>query len=368
VSARSSALGVVVCGALDGALAVRLLTHPPAAAGLAALFVVHVALALLAGLALRGVVPPFARVTRREIVGCSALIAACIPVFGGVGMLLALRFGLTEPRGLADEAWVAFDVEGGMTQRQRHPLRARRAAVSAPVVRAALERRSEETATRRFEAVLAVQRLPPRVGVPLLKLAQSDPSDEIRLYAFSRLERMRDDLEKQVKDISRSLETAEGTESARLHLRLAQSYWELGYLGLAEGAVLAHAMTTARRHATIATEQCPGHAPAEFFLGRILLQMREHEAASLAFTRAIAAGYPRVKVLPWLAECAFYERDFATVTALLAELDSLSPENVFFQPVSDLWARRDRGEAPPPRGSRESLRIGSERSLQRAST
>jgi tetratricopeptide (TPR) repeat protein len=207
--------------------------------------------------------------------------------------------------------------------------------------------------------------------VPLLKIAQSDPSDEIRLYAFSRLERMRDNLETQVKEVTSSLETATGVEAARLHLRLAQSYWELGYLGLAEGAVLAHALKSAHHHAAIASETSPMHAPAEFFLGRILLHLREPERATIAFERAIRAGYPRVKVLPWLAECAFYEREFGTVTALLGELDSLSPANVFFQPVSDFWADPHASQPKPPRGSRASLRMhrfNLEQALRRSTT
>jgi polysaccharide biosynthesis protein PelE len=366
VSASRSALAVAVYSVLDGALAFRLLTDVPDTWSLAASLIGHLLLSLLAGLALLGATPAFIRATRREIVGCGALVAACVPVLGPLGMLLVFRFGLTAPREQSREPWVVFDLKKDVEEHQRHPLRTRRAAVSALEIRTALKHRTEETAAHRFQSVLAIQKLPPRAGVPLLKIAQSDPSDEIRLYAFSRLERMRDNLEKQVKEVTTSLATVKGgAEAARLHLRLAQSYWELGYLGLAEGAVLAHALKSAHLHAAIASEESPMHAPAEFFLGRILLQLREPERATTAFERAIRAGYPRIKVLPWLAECAFYERDFGTVRLLLGELESLSPENVFFQPVSDFWADRQADRGPPPRGSRESLRIGSERKMTR---
>lgn len=358
-----SALVVAACSAADACLVARLLVRTPPALALVVMLAVHLALALLAGRALHGVLPRFVRATRRDAFMCGALLSACVPGLGGLGMLAALRLGLREPREESRGPWVVFDLEKDLEEHQRHPLRTRRAAVSALEIRTILKRRTEDTVARRFQSVLAIQKLPPRVGVPLLKIAQSDPSDEIRLYAFSRLERMRDDLEKQVEEVSLALETAADVDAARLHLRLAQSYWELGYLQLAEGAVLAHALKSAHRHAAIACEQVPMHAPAEFFLGRILLQLREPERATTAFERAIRAGYPRVKVLPWLAECAFHARDFGAVTSLLAELEALSPENVFFQPVSDLWAERAPDSGPPRRGSRESLRIGSEQKL-----
>jgi hypothetical protein len=167
---------------------------------------------------------------------------------------------------------------------------------------------------------------------------------------------MRDDLETQIKTMTASLASAaDDEERARLHLRLAQCSWELGYLGLAEGAVLDHALRSAHLHAATATELMPRHAAAEFFLGRILLHMRDPERASIAFERAMAAGYPRVKVLPFLAECAFQHRDFAGVRGLLRELDSSSPENLFFRPVMEFWREHKAPPVPPPPGSRTSL-------------
>ena len=365
MSPARSALVVVACGAGDGVLVTGLLTTAPRAGALLCMLAVHLVLAMVVGLALHGAMPGCVRASRREVFACGALLAACVPALGALGMLAAFRFGLRAPREESQEPWVVFDLEKDMEEHHRHPLRSRRTTVSALEIRTALKQRGEGTVAGRFQAVLAVQRLPPRVGVPLLKIAQSDPSDEVRLYAFSRLERMRDDLEKQVKDVSMALENAADADAARLHLRLAQSYWELGYLQLAEGAVLAHALESAHHHAAIASERVPMHAPAEFFLGRILLQLREPARAATAFERAVRAGYPRVKVLPWLAECAFLARDFGAVTSLLAELESLSPENVFFQQVSDFWAERAPESAPPRRGSRESLRIGSERTMHR---
>ena len=364
-SLNANAIAIPLCALLDGALAFWLLTDPPSARSLATTLGAHLVVSLAAGFALAGVMPEFVKASRRDVIATGALIATFIPAIGLLGMFIAIRFGLTELRPRNREPWVVFDLRKDLEEQHRRPRVLRQAGVSALEIRTALRQRTDDTVAYRFQSVLAIQKLPPKVGVPLLKVAQSDPSDEIRLYAFSRLERMRDGLEKQVKELTASLATAGKEEAARLHLRLAQSYFELGYLGLAEGAVLDHALKSAHRHAAVSCELMPMNAPAEFFLGRILLYLRDPQRAEIAFARAIKAGYPRVKILPWLAECAFYEREFAAVRALLRELEAASPENVFFQPVSDFWAGAHSERPPPPPGSRKSLQIGSERSMPR---
>lgn len=315
--------------------------------------VAHACIACAAGLLLRDVMPPFVRATRSEVTVFVALVAAFVPIVGIAGLAGALMFGLSEFRDARAEPWQVLEP---VSRDDEQPPRQRRA-ISAAEVSAALRQRTSQAAEFRMQAVLSIRQLPPRIGVALLKMAQSDPSDEVRLYAFSRLERMRDDLEKQIKQMSSSLETIEERDKARINLRLAECYWELAYLGLAEGAVLEHALKSAHRHAAIACELRPQHAAAEFFLGRILIFMREAERAAVAFQRAIAAGYPRVKVLPYLAECAFYRRDFRSVRHLLRELDGSSPENIFFRPVMRFWHEHASGEMSITRGSRRSIRM-----------
>lgn len=357
---------VLTCAGLDGVLAWLLLSIEHSPLSMLVTLGAHLLVCVAASIALADTVPRFVRVSRKKALATAALLTTFVPCVGAVGLFAVLHFALVPVKRVGKEPWVVFDLRKEFEEAHRHPLRSRKAPFSAVEIAAALRQRSEETVAYRFQAVLAIKKLPPKIGVPLLKLAQSDPSDEIRLYAFSRLERMRDGLETQVKELTASLAKASEEESARIHLRLAERYWELGYLGLAEGAVLEHALKSAHKHAAIASELMPRHAPAEFFLGRILVHLREAERALIAFERAIAAGYPRVKLLPWLAECAFYLRDFSTVRAYLRELEATSPENVFFQEVVDFWADKTSERPPPPPGSRRSLlELRSSRSVPR---
>jgi hypothetical protein len=298
----------------------------------------HLVFALAAGAVLAGAAPPFVRHTSRQIALFAAVVSFFVPVVGPPGVLAALRFGLSQPRPISREPWLLLERPRVLDGRHRRGPRRRKRKATAAEISEALRQRTPERAQSRFAAVLATRDLPAKIAVPLLRTAQSDPSDEVRLYAFSRLETMRSELERQIDQITASLEGAAADEAPRLHLRLAECYWELGYEGLAEGAVLEHALDSAHRHAAIACELLPENAPAEFFLGRILVRLRETARAELAFERAFKAGYPRVKLLPYLAECAFHQRDYEAVRLFLKELESSSREDVFFRPVVELWS------------------------------
>ncbi|AKU93727.1 Extracellular Matrix protein PelE [Labilithrix luteola] len=298
---------------------------------------IHVCCSLGAGVMLAGDPPSFLRHKWIEVTIFGAIVAFFVPVVGPVGMLLVFGLGFTEPRPVGSEPWLAVETQEELDAQLRSGVRGRKRRASVYEIGAMLRERTKETEAARFEAILATRGLPDRVAVPLLKSALSDPSDEIRLYAFSRLERMRDEIERRIAQVTRAIEGAEEEEMPRLHLRLAECHWELAFAGLAEGIVLTQSLASAQHHASTACELLPGHAAAEFFLGRIFVRMRDVENAVAAFARAMEAGYPRVKLLPYLAECAFYRRDYVSVRGLLRELEMFAPDNSFSRPVLEFW-------------------------------
>jgi hypothetical protein len=187
------------------------------------------------------------------------------------------------------------------------------------------------------------QQLPTRVAVTLLKRALRDPADEVRLFAFARLEQQRGELEASIAQLSAALETAQNSEYSeeedlqRLHLQLAQAHWELAYRGLTEGATLEHTLQAARHHATVACRaRGIRQAPAEFLVGRVFLRQRVYHLARLAFERAQDAGYPHTRVLPYLAECAFSERRWSDVRTCLDELSRYGIP-AYLAPLVEFW-------------------------------
>ncbi len=255
-----------------------------------------------------------------------------LPVLGVLGLALAVRFGVNHKRGDRRRPWQSLDPSVSL---HAPPRVAHRNVVASDLV-SALSDRSPENAEHRFQVLLLTRHLSPRIAISILKLAMKDPSDEVRLFAFSRIERFRASIESNIKTLTAAKEGAI-EDAARVELRLAENHWELGYLHLVEGTVRLYALQNARKHAMEAIVLSPEAAPAHFMLARILLALAEYVPASASFYRAINLGYPRKRVLPYLAECAFRRREFDVVKPMLREVASKPEEHFYLSPVVDIW-------------------------------
>ena len=348
--------GATAALAIDLVVVVRLVMLP--VESLAASAIAHAACAVAGGALLSSSTPPFLRATRASVGIFVGVVAFFIPVLGLAGSIAVLTFGLREPQPPSGEPWVVHDAAADLDAHHRRTVRTVQRRRSAPDIGAVLRRRQPEHAAERFRAVLATKHLPARLAVPLLKQAQRDPSDEVRLYAFSRLEGMRDEIEKRIDALHAALDDAGRARQALVQLRLAESYWELGSSGLAEGAVRSHALGRAEQHAGEACVIAPGNAAAEVLRGRVLLELRDPERAAAAFDAAMRAGYPRGRVLAFIADCAFQRRDFAGVRAALAELEASPQHGADVRDVLALWLHDDASRParrPPPALTEQTL-------------
>jgi hypothetical protein len=271
----------------------------------------------------------------RRVLGVGAFsLALFVPAAGAAGLCAAFAASAGERAGKAREPWLRLHVDPSTG---RTSGRARRAA-NPVAIAAVLANRTPEHARRRFEAMLRTADLPPRVAVRLLKSAIKDPSEEVRLFAFSRLERLRTDLERALEGFRRALDIADDDATREhLRLRLAETHWEFAYLGLAEGAVLEHALDRAVEQASESKRVGRNPAAASFLLGRILLFRRDTEGAALELERASRLGYPMTKVLPYLAECAFEARAFAAVRSYLRQLERATGGHAPLARVREFW-------------------------------
>jgi len=322
-------------GASDARIMIELCDPAPSAHGLVALFVLHLGLAVGAGIVLSTCARRGRDARRLGLLGI--LIALFMPVVGGLGLFAALSLGFRRRRMKPIEPWVHVRLDPRWEDLEWRPhTRARR--VNAVGLGELLRDHAPEQAERRFGALVRAKHLPPRVLIPFLKLALGDPSDEVRLFAFSMIERMRDELERSVKAFRAALDTALDAEAlAHAHLRVAEAHWEIAYLGLAEGAVFEHTLQTALDHARSSCELARQGGSAEFLRGRILLQLRQPEAAAAAFQLALEAGHASGKVLPYLAECAFELRDFERVRAYVGRMLHASLDRAQLRPVMEFW-------------------------------
>jgi hypothetical protein len=329
-------LGLVLLTLLAGgdlALVARLLIEPGESAQLA--LAGHLLGAVLTGpVVVLAMAPPAKERTALGALG--AVLAFFIPGLGPLGLAGAQIIGLGTQRRWKAQAWVLLDDAPELLGNRTRQKRARRH-LTAKATAAAQRDRASGRSEQRVEDMLRASRLGGRPAVLLLKLALKDPIEEVRLFAFSRLERLRDEFTDNLRDLRLRLEGEEGTARARTHLRLAQAHWEFVYLGLGDGAALVHALDAAEEHALKAAELAGGnHSATEFLLGRILLAKNRADLAEAAFARAEQAGYPRARVVPYLAECAFVARRFGDVRTRLGELHAPGTP-LFLRPIVEFW-------------------------------
>ncbi|ARO88339.1 protein PelE [Nitrosospira lacus] len=184
---------------------------------------------------------------------------------------------------------------------------------------------------KRLKAVMATRHMPPREAMTVWLKATRDPVDDVRLLAYA----MKDDSEKKLAERILALTDALPDIPLRMqnsyHETIAALCWELVYHRLAQGAVRAHWLQTARHHmervldlpdAGPAASSIPGRPDGSSWLlyGRILLDSGDLVGAENAFAHAKASGINEQKILPWLAEIAFSERKFPQVKRHLAAL------------------------------------------------
>lgn len=300
-----------------------------------ALIAIHVGLAILIGFATLSVANAENTLATRRTALLIGALAAFVPVLGPVGVLAA-AFAARGRRGATAGGWVILSPADERDARFESTSTAPESRRGFESVSALLLDRRPEALDRRLRWLLGSRKLPARDAVALLKLALSDPADEVRLFAFTRLERWRSDLELDVKRLQSALAGA-GDAGARLHLGLAEAYWELAYFGLVEGAVREHALFAALESVDRACAANPSAAPPRFLRGRILMQRGEYDQARRTFEEALALDHPPLKALPYLAECAFRERKFGLVRAAIRTFNEYAPGHAALQPVVDIW-------------------------------
>jgi hypothetical protein len=203
----------------------------------------------------------------------------------------------------------------------------------------------------RMTALLAMQSMPARTVSPLLQGMLADPLDDIRLLAYGILDNREKVLTQQIlverPKLDRKLNPdLSDAERAHANRTLAQLYSELIYENLVTGDVYRNAADQADGFAAAALEHDPNDAALWRLRGRLAIARLDLDGAETMLQRAIDCGFPRDRMLPWLAETAYLRRDFARVRTLLGEIDSRASTPTL-SAVLDFWKPRGPGAAQP---------------------
>jgi polysaccharide biosynthesis protein PelE len=204
------------------------------------------------------------------------------------------------------------------------------AGVRAGQIRAQLTS-GEAPPAARLSALLSIQDAPGRITSDILRQLLSDPYEDIRLLAYGMIDKKEKAVSQRILAEQAMLEsTAAGAlapaeRDERLHgghKRLAELQWELIYQRLVQGDLLRFTAREAWRHAHAALAIRDDDAGLWYLVGRLGLEADEPQAGRAALDRAEALGFPRERLVPWLAEYAFRERRFDEIRALFGSLPS----------------------------------------------
>lgn len=258
-------------------------------------------------------------------------LAFFIPVVGALGTLCGLFLGLYLQRSQPEQGWQATGVPPlpyRPIERWRSPL------FNDGGLQDVLQLASDPE--RRLAALMATRRMPGHESAPILKVALRDPEDDVRLLAYSMLDQQETRINQRIERLLDSLQDAPPEERHALHSALARWYWELAYLGLAQGGVLEHVLAQAAANAQTALNMLQS-ADLELLAGRIAMERSKLDVSEKHLLRAQSLGMSDEKLIPFLAELAFLRRDYAVVGQQLARLPENMRKRPPFAEVSRFW-------------------------------
>jgi tetratricopeptide (TPR) repeat protein len=183
---------------------------------------------------------------------------------------------------------------------------------------------------------MASKHINERDHVRILRQALKDPVDDVRLLAYAMLDEKEKKISERINRHQQQLKNIDSENSLPVALRLAQDYWEMAYLGLAQGGVRTHFLHRAKDLLLPLVEH-KADAIASRLLGRIYLALEQWDEAEDHLLLALDLGIEPQQVLPYLAEAAFHRRQFEKVKDYLAYYAESSVIHPSFSSVVKFW-------------------------------
>ncbi|MCK7551656.1 HEAT repeat domain-containing protein [Marinobacter goseongensis] len=253
-----------------------------------------------------------------------------IPFIGSLGVFVGILLALYLPRSTREMPWQEMDIPELPFQPVDMDLQV---IYSEGGLRQVL--REAQSPDKRLKALLATRQMDDRTGIEILREALKDPTDDVRLLAYSMLEQKEKMLAERARKLQAAMAKTSDIDSVVLRRRLAQVWWEMAYLGLAQGGLRQYYLNNARTLLLELTERRSQHNDWRL-LGRVELALNDIDAAEAAFNAALDAGSPAEVILPYQAEVAFLQRDFQRVRYYLATCprNRIHPAN---RPIMEAW-------------------------------
>jgi hypothetical protein len=310
---------------------------------LASYLALHLVSSVLFGLALALVVPQRYRQPRFWLLAYLMAFNFFIPVAGILCTALALLVGVLWPKKADDQDFDTTSSPEFVTVRKREGTGFRGNRVRAQLSNLATP------LDERLNALVAIQHTPTRSSGESLRNLLADPADDVRLLAYGILDGKEKKITQRIVDTRARLAEADAASEtgsqALLHQQIAELYQELVYQNLVQGDLLNYSCDQMREHARASLAIDPEQAGLWFMLVRLELTISNAAGAREALQNAYEHGFSRNRLLPYMAELSFQERDFDAVRKLFIEM-AYDPSVSSTPQLHRFWRHGRRNVAP----------------------
>lgn len=146
-----------------------------------------------------------------------------------------------------------------------------------------------------------------------LSMLQND-NDELRLFAYGKLNHQENAIYEKIYILEKSLKThTHHHQILHVYKALIYCFWDLLYLRLAHDDLQRLAIDKMQFYLKKAERHRPNDLGITILSGRLQLFLKNLPEAKKLFLNALKANAPDSKVLPYLAEIAFINRDYHEV-------------------------------------------------------
>ena len=253
-----------------------------------------------------------------------------IPVLGVIAILVVVQIAQRFPRILRIERYVTVRMpEFSGVQREA----TERSDLRAGDARRILKDSAQPLETR-LRVLVALQSMQPKAAVPLLIGLLSDPSEDIRLLAYSMVDSWEKDLVQKIQKANAELDVARQSGSnirvVNALRRLAELHWTQADTGLARGDLHRFALEHAQRYCE-QVQVLDTRAPGIWALyARILIELGQLDAAVQAVKMAHRLRLPMAETFLLMAQITYAQGNYAAVRRYATMLpdDGLLPSSV----------------------------------------
>ncbi len=270
---------------------------------------------------------------RPETIIFSFLFLMCllIPVVSGLGLLLSLSVSLYYAKSIDKNITETIDTD---LLPDNIIETVQLTAYEGGSLLGILESSSVEE--QRIQAVLKTRNMTDEDAIPILRVALLDPVDEVRLLAYSMLDKKGKYIDHTI-SLNLAKLKEQSVNASRVHLNLAESYWEQSYLGLVSGQAKECALKDAYKHILLALEGDTENSSSYFLQARIALALNDYPLAKYSFEQALALGIPVDRIAPYQAELAFMTGQFDQIKRYIADMDTTVKNNNVISGIVKQW-------------------------------